>query len=152
MENIENREQNEISFTSNSAINEYLIATSKWAKFLAIMGYIGMGILILIAIFMMFGLSLLSKVSGMGFPMIMMGFVYIVIAVIYYFPVNYLYKFSVRIKKGLNSNDLPTIASGFRNLKSLFKFMGILTIVIISIYGLLMIIAVPAMLFFKHQY
>lgn len=150
MENTENKEQNETSFTSNSAINEYLIATSKWGKFLAIMGYIGMGILILIAILMMFGLSSLGKVSGIKFPVALMGFVYIILAVVYYFPVNYLYKFSVRIKKGLNTKDLPTIESGFRNLKSLFKFMGILTIVIISIYGLLLIIAVPVMLLLKH--
>ena len=150
MENIENKEQNETSFTSNSAINEYLIATSKWGKFLAIMGYIGMGILFLIAILMIVGLSQFSKISGMGFPMTMMGFVYILIAVIYYFPVNYLYKFSVRIKKGLDSKDLPMIASGFRNLKSLFKFMGILTIVIISIYGLILVIAVPLILLLKH--
>jgi hypothetical protein len=150
MENNVNTPQNEISFTDNSAINEYLIETSKWGKFLAIMGYIGIGLLIALAIIMMFALSAISRFSGTGFSMILVGILYIIIAVIYYFPIHYLYQFSINIRRGLNSKDLPTITSGFRNLKSLFKFMGILTIVIFSIYVLLLLIALPTMLLLKH--
>ncbi len=46
-----------------------------------------------------------------------------------------------------NSNAMT---SAFRNLKSVFKFLGIFTIVILSIYVLILIIAVPAMLFLNH--
>ena len=150
MENNENKVQDEKSFISNAEINAYLSETSKWGKFLAIAGFIGMGLLIIMAIFMMFGLSRISKVPNVGFPMSMFGFLYIVFAVIYYFPVNYLYQFSVRIQQGLNSNDLQKITLGFQNLKSLFRFMGIMTIVIFSIYGLILFIGLPAILFFRH--
>ena len=149
MENFENKVQDENSFISNYKINDYLIETSKWGKFLAIVGYIGMGILLLVAIYMMFGFSKISNLSGTRFPMGILGFIYIIIGAIYYFPVNYLYKYSVQIKKGLISKDITTITSGFQNLKSLFKFMGIFTIVILSIYGLILLIAIPTMLFFK---
>jgi hypothetical protein len=150
MENIENIEQVDNSFVSNKEINDYLLETAKWGKFLAIVGYVGMGILILVAIFMMFGLSRLSKFSGTPFPMGLFGVIYILLAIIYYFPVTYMFNFSVRMKQGLSSNDLQSVISGFENLKSVFKFMGIFTIVVLSIYGLVLIIAIPtALLFLK---
>jgi hypothetical protein len=55
----------------------------------------------------------------------------------------------VQIKKGLKSNDITTITAGFQNLKSLFKFMAIVTIVILSIYGLILIVAIPTMFLLK---
>lgn len=149
MENFENEGQGENSFISNTEITNYLIESSKWGKFLAIVGFIGIGLLILIAIFMMIGFSTLNNLSGVEFPMGAFGFIYIVLAAIYYLPVNYLYKYSVQMKQGLNSNDITTITSGFRNLKSLFKFMAIITIVILSIYGLILLVAIPTMLFLK---
>lgn len=149
MENFENEGQGENSFISNTEITNYLIESSKWGKFLAIVGFIGIGILILIAIFMMIGFSTLNNISGVEFPMGAFGFIYIILGAIYYFPVHYLYKYSVQMKQGLNSKDITTITSGFRNLKSLFKFMAIITIVILSIYGLILLVAIPTMLFFK---
>ena len=146
---MENILQNENELSISKEIGNYLLETSKWGKFLAIIGYIGMGLLILLALFMMFGLSHLSPFSAMPYPMGIFGFIYIIMAVIYYFPVTYLYKFSIQMKQGLLSNDSMTVSSGFQNLKSLFKFMGILTIVILSIYGLLLLILVPVMMFMR---
>ena len=110
-----------------------------------------MGILILFALFMMIGFSQLSGVPNSVFPVNMIGFIYIILAAIYYFPVNYLYQYSVRIKQGLNSEDLPTIITGFRNLKSLFRFTGIFTIVVLSIYGVILLIVLPITLFFFKE-
>ncbi len=148
MDNIENKEQVENSFITNTEINEYLIETSKWGKFLAIVGYIGLGILVLIGIFGSFSLSQISGFPGAGIPMGMLGFLYIIFAAIYYFPINYLFKFSVKIKQGLKTNDINSTISGFQNLKSLFKFMGIFTIVVLSIYVLILVIVLPIMFFY----
>jgi hypothetical protein len=148
MDNLENNAQQEKSFFPNDEIKAYLLETSKWGKFMAIVGYVGMGILILIALFMMFGLSKLSGLPGPGFPMGMFGLIYIVLAAMYYFPVTYLYQFSLKIKQGLNSDDFPTIVAGFSNLKSLFKFIGIFTIVVLSIYGVLLLIVLPTTIYF----
>ena len=149
MENLENTEAGENIFISNAQITDYLMETSKWGKFLAIVGYVGIGILILIAIFMMIGFSKLSNIVDTGFPMGAFGFIYIIMGALYYFPVSYLYKYSVAIKKGLDSKDITTITAGFENLKSLFKFMAIFTIVILSIYGLMLLVAVPTILLLK---
>lgn len=150
MDFFENKEQDESLFFTNNEVNSYLIETSKWAKFLAIVGFIGMGILILISIFVMFGLSKFSSFSDSGISMGIIGFIYIILAAIYYFPISYLYQFSKQIKNGVNTNDKASVTSGFQNLKSLFKFMGIFTIVVLSIYGLALLIAIPTLLFINH--
>ncbi len=144
MENIEQQEQQPTNFfVSNSEIDSYLLETAKWGKFLAIMGYIGMGILVLVSFFMMVGASFFGSAATAGFPMWIVGFIYIALAVVYYFPVTYLYKFSAQMKEGIRSNDGSTVTSGFRNLKSLFRFLGIFTIVILSIYAVALVVVVP---------
>jgi hypothetical protein len=79
-----------------------------------------------------------------------MGFIYIIFAVIYYFPVSYLHKFSREMKQGLSSKDMNSVSFGFQNLKSLFKFLGIFTIVILSVYALIFLFTIPTMLFLRH--
>lgn len=147
MENLETKVQAENSLFASIEIKDYLLETAKWGKILAIVGFVGIGLLLLIALFMMFGMSFMSSMLGLPSYMGFMGFFYIVFGAMYYFPISYLYKFSVKMKQGLLSNELPTVASSFQNLKSLFKFMGILTVVILSIYGLILITVVPTMLF-----
>jgi hypothetical protein len=58
-----------------------------------------------------------------------------------------LYNFYIQLKQGFNSINQQRFTSGFENLKSLFKFMGILTIVVLSIYALLIIVIVPIGIF-----
>lgn len=149
MENFDNNVQGGHTFINSTEITNYLLETAKWGKFLAIVGYVSIGLLALLAIFMMVGFSTISELSGADFPMGAFGFFYIIMGAMYYFPVTYMYKYAVQIKKGLKSNDITTITSGFQNLKSLFKFMAIVTIVIFSIYGLMLLVAIPTMLLLK---
>lgn len=91
----------------------------------------------------MIGFSFFSSLSNVNFPLGVLGFVYIIIAVVYYFPVNYLYKFSSQMRTGIDSNNQELMTLGFENLKSLFKFIGVATIVVISIYVLALILIIP---------
>jgi hypothetical protein len=143
MENMESTQKTEVQVSVNQEIMGYLLEISKWGKFLAIVGYIGIGFLILAAFGVIIGGSFLSGFSDFEFPMGIFGVLYLVIAVLYFFPVNYLYRFSGQIRQGLNSNDQQSVTSGFGNLKSLFKFMGIFTIVMLSIYALALIVVLP---------
>ena len=147
MENIENTLQADNLLTINSEIKDYLLETSKWGKLLAIVGYVGMGILLLLGLGIIVGGTIFNSISKLEFPIRVLGFIYFLLAFLYYFPVTYLYKFSYKIKQGLSSNNQLTATSGFESLKSLFKFMGIFTIVILSMYGLLLIIVLPIALF-----
>ena len=134
MENSEINSQSNDSILINDEIREYLEKTAKWVNFLAIIGFIGLGLMVIGIIAMLFlhgyRPTYFSNVGESSFIAVF----YILLALFYYYPINYLYKFSVDINKGLNSNDQEIFTSGFKNLKSLFKFQGILTIVVISIY------------------
>ncbi len=134
MENSEINSQSNDSILINDEIREYLEKTAKWVNFLAILGFIGLGLMAIAIIAMLFlngsRSNNYSNVGGSSFIEVF----YILLAVFYYYPINYLYKFSVDITKGVNSNDQELFTSGFKSLKSLFKFQGILTIVVISIY------------------
>jgi hypothetical protein len=125
-------------------VRSYLAESAKWGKFLAIMGYIGIGLMLLLAVGVMAMGSASQLVPGMGMNMGAFGLVYVVIAAFYFFPVYYLHQFSLKIKHGLTSQDPQSITTGFQNLKSLFKFMGIFTIAILSIYALVIVIAIVA--------
>lgn len=143
MEYPENNQPSQDLISVNNEIREYLLETSKWGKFLAIVGYVGMGLLLLIGLGVMIGFSFFSSLSNVNFPLGVLGFVYIIIAVVYYFPVNYLYKFSSQMRTGIDSNNQELMTLGFENLKSLFKFIGVATIVVISIYVLALILIIP---------
>jgi len=149
MENLENNLPIENKLLNNTEINSYLMEASKWGQFLAIVGYVMMGLLVLVAIVMMFAMSVVSQVAQSKFPLWMLGLVYILLAGIYYIPITYLYKFSVQMQKAIQMQNEGLLTSGFQNLKSLFKFMGIFTIVMLALYGLALLIAVPMAMLFK---
>ena len=124
---------------TDSEIKSYLNETSKWAKFLAILGFIGIGFIVLAALFA--GAFLGSDAGRMGmrnaeFPLspAVITLLYLLFAVIYFFPVYYLYNFAVKMKNSLLSGDSALMRESFKNLKSHYKYIGILTIVVISLY------------------
>lgn len=121
--------------------SRFLSETAKWAKFLSILGFVLTGIIVIIAIFV--GTFLASMSGGMSESVLPAGFsiiitiVYLAFALLYFFPCLYLYRFSSKMKQALLENNQVQLNSSFENLKSCFKFMGIMAIVIISIYILL---------------
>lgn len=122
---------------------EHLSTAAKWARFLAIVGFVMIGLIILIGIFagsMIASLS--SDVGGGAAGNVSSGFViilYIAIAAIYFFPCLYLYRFATRMQAGIASLDQNQVNESFANLKSCFKFMGILTLAMLALYALLLI-------------
>ncbi|KDN56494.1 DUF5362 family protein [Flavobacterium seoulense] len=130
----------------------FLKETAKWAYFLSIVGFVGVGILVLFALFFGTIFSKLSSFGGNSTPMPMMagGFItvlYLVIAVIYFFPVYYLFQFSSKLKIAFNNIDNEQLTASFENLKSHYKFMGICAIVMISLYGVIFLFSLIGLAF-----
>ena len=120
---------------------EFLKETSKWTKFLAILGFVGIGLMVLGSLVMLFAPS--SLMSNGDFPFggkIFMMLLYLAFAVLYYFPISYLYQFSENTKKAIENNDNNAIRDAFEFLKSHYKFMGILTIILLSFYAIIIFI------------
>ena len=121
---------------------EFLKETAKWTKFLAILGFVGIGLMVLGSLVMLFAPS--SLMSNGDFPFggkIFMMLLYLAFAVLYYFPISYLYQFSENTKKAIENNDNNAIRDAFEFLKSHYKFMGILTIILLSFYAIIIFIA-----------
>ena len=118
-------------------IKSFLKETAKWMRFLAILGFIGLG-LILIAAVMIFlaGLSA-SEYGPQNLEFVALG--YVLMAIIYYFPIDYLYKSGMYLKHGIEQNRQDLITKGFQHMKSHYKFIGITTIVVLSIYAMVIL-------------
>lgn len=120
---------------------EFLKETAKWTKFLAILGFVGIGFMVLGSLVMLFAPS--SLMSNGDFPFggkIFMMLLYLAFAVLYYFPISYLYQFSENTKKAIENNDNNAIRDAFEFLKSHYKFIGILTIILLSFYAIIIFI------------
>ncbi len=122
---------------------EYLREAAKWAKFLSILGFIGIGFLVLGSFFI--GAAMSAMYGGLGIPGLSSGAItvfYLVIAVIAFFPVYFMYKFSVDTTNAINANNTEILASGLGYIKSYFKFNGIMAIIALSIYAFIFIIMI----------
>jgi hypothetical protein len=117
----------------------YLLETTRWTKFLAILGFISIGFLILMAFVMLMS----DSYSGLSYTLGKMGsFLYFVImAALYFFPAYSLIRFSGLMKSGLQTDNIESITEGFRHQRNLFKYMGIISIIFIVIILLAIILA-----------
>ncbi|MDO9260798.1 MAG: DUF5362 family protein, partial [Flavobacteriaceae bacterium] len=115
--------------------------TRKWTSFLAIMGFIFIALMIVLGFFIGSVFSALGEEQAeMPFMGTIIGFIYLVMGLIYFFPILYLYKFSTFTKKALENQNTTDLNEAFKMLKAHFRYMGILTIVLIAIYGLAFVI------------
>jgi hypothetical protein len=137
---------NENTSFITTEVRSYLTEAAKWAKFLAIVGYIMIAFILLMGVWIMTMGGLSSPlIPGMaGFNMGAFGLIYVALGAFYFFPVYYLHQFSLKIKQGLTSQNPQDVTLGFKNLKSLFKFMGVFTIVILSIYVVMFLAIIGA--------
>lgn len=120
-------------------IKDFLLETAKWAKLLAIVGFVSLGLMVLMGLFMgtiMGSLAAMSPeaaaMSGMtgGLGLIF----YILIAILYFFPIKYLYDFSTKVKKAIQITDQNLFTEAMMKLKSHYKFIGILMLIMIILY------------------
>lgn len=147
-------EQNETTLFKlevEGASVQFLSETAKWAKFLSIMGFITTGIIVIFALFagVIFKTAFASLGnSGMGSGVsVLISFVYIAFALLYFFPCLYMFRFSTKMQTALAENNQLELTNAFENLKSAFKFVGIMTIVILALYALVFIVGIGAAAF-----
>ena len=111
-----------------------------WATFLAILGFIMMGFIVLIGLFMGTVFSNMPKETPLPFPPQVFTLIYVLIAAVYFFPIYYLFKFANLVRRGIVQRDSERVSSAFHYLKAHYKFVGILTIVGIALYFLFVLL------------
>lgn len=135
--NEQQQEQQIFSFGIDETARAHMLETVRWGKFLAILGFIFLALLIAFGLLSGFVLSALDTTNtlsaGMGIGMM---FVYLLIAGLYFYPTWALYKFSVLSKEALNTFNQQQFNESLRYLKNMFKFFGVITIVMLALYGI----------------
>jgi predicted lysophospholipase L1 biosynthesis ABC-type transport system permease subunit len=125
-----------------------LNATARWARFLAILGMIMLfiaAVAVIFAIFLMsgmggkIGVETNSPVSFTGPIGIGVGAFYILLLLIWFFPLLYLLRFANRMLFALARNDQQALNNSFLHLKTCFRFVGIVTIIVLILYALVIL-------------
>lgn len=119
---------------------KHLLEASKWANFIAIVGFIAIGLLIIMSFSIGAILANLPEGSLGGLPPKFFSFFYLIAAGIYFIPVFFLFQFAQKTKQALIEDDHNLLTFGLKKLKSHYKFIGILFIVLIALYLLLILL------------
>ncbi len=99
---------------------DYLRQASPWIKFIAILGFIGLGIMVIMSIVMLVSAPMIGAFIA---PM------YLILAVIMFFPLYYLIKYSNHLKDFSFNRDSTILEKAFDFQKKFWKFYGIVTII-----------------------
>jgi magnesium-transporting ATPase (P-type) len=143
-----NTENRKLELDQESTRN--LDATRKWAMFLAILGFIVVGFILITGLVAGTFFSVFkSDEVGLGIPESLMVLLFVIIAAIYFLPVFFLFRFSRETAKALKSSGQEEMRKAFRNLRAYFTYIGILAIIIISIYIAALLIAGTTVAFLK---
>ena len=135
----QNQETSLFGFGIDQSSRAHLAEAAKWAKFLAIVGFVMCGLIIVLSFFIgaLFSTSMSrygdSAAFGNGFGIIM-TIVYLSFGVLYFFPCLFLFRFANNMIVALNSNEQITLNRSFQNLKIMFRYVGILTIIVLALY------------------
>ena len=121
---------------------KYLGQIAKWTKFLSVLGFVLLGISLLLIL--TFGVVITSTnryemMMGSGYynPGVFhwsYAVVYIIIIAIYFIPLYYLYQFSNKTKQALLASDTDVLTDALHFLKKHYVFIGVFVIVCLVLY------------------
>lgn len=133
-------ERSLFDLTVDSTGKAHLLDTAKWARFLAIVGFIGLGLLILFSI-----ISLVTAPAKDDFTAstaydtgVVAGTIigFLLVAALYFFPCLFLFRFANKMKTAIDANDVTALNEAFKNLKITLRYLGVLTIIFIVLFFL----------------
>jgi hypothetical protein len=145
----ENTNEGGLQVTRDMKIN--WLSTSKWAMFLAVLGFIYAGITIIMAFAMGPMMTTMMTLGGQtemamlieSFGSLIIGLTVLAAAVTFFINL-YQLRFSTNIQRSMQFDDQNAFEAAWRNLRLHFRLYGILLIAVIVLY-VIAIIAVGSM-------
>lgn len=138
------------SLALDPAARTHLNETAKWARFLAVIGFIFILFLVMVGVYSsltinryedMFngynGQRTFMESLGVG-----MAVTYLFLAVVAFFPFLFMLRFANQMRAALSSNDQAALNSSFRNLKVYFRYLGIVLIICLVIMALSLLLGI----------
>lgn len=140
------------SLSIDPVTKAHLSETARWARFLAIVGMVCIALAAVGVFFFGYMMSAMGNLenemsssyrSGL-FPAfgIGMAIFYIILLLVWFFPILYLLRFANKMKIALNGNDQHALNLSFQNLKACLRFVGIITIIVLAFYAIAIIFGI----------
>jgi len=129
----------------DAAARGYLYNTARWAKFIGITYFIVTGLLCLLFPWLVYETPTYGTMPD-DMKLFLVMFMVVMTLGINFYPLFALLRFSAKIKPALQTENQQQFNAGLCTLKNLFKYIGIATIVFISLYGILIVIGLASTL------
>lgn len=122
-------------------MKESLLSSMKWIQFFVILTCVSLGILVIIAIVMLAMSSLFPVADAEMSPLFMlgMGLLYLVLGVLYVYPIIKGFKLIDHTRKALRAGTNSDFEASADDLHSIMKYCGWLTIILFVLYIIFMI-------------
>lgn len=148
MENIEEEETAVLVITED--IRSYIYEAARWTKFLAIIGFVVTGFMVMLSFSAGAIIGVMNKTYGEAnnpWAALGSGFLTVVLllsALLYFYPSLLLFKYSGSAKQAVLFADQDALGIAMGKMKSFFKFWGIITIVILAFCFIAILFAIVA--------
>ena len=111
--------------------------TRPWVRFLSILMFIGVGFLLLGALFVLVGGAAMSR----GMPTALFSIVYVLMAVLYTPPALFLWQYASAIKS-MDQRQSSGMEQALGAQRSFWRYVGILAVVLLVIYAIVLAVVV----------
>lgn len=147
-------------------LNDLAIGTlkesTKWTILVCVAGFVVVGFLIIMAVLLFATMALIPRLyivtgnpgkdafffSMFGNLMYFWPTLFTVLAIIFSFPLVYLYKYAKKLRMALEFKNADMLTASFVNFKSHHKFLGIMAVVILTPVFLYLFMVIIMMLAF----
>ena len=129
----------------NQPVRDFLSESARWGKFLAIVGFVIFGLGLIFPLLSTVGLMAMGPMGFGGFGGVAFLF-FLLILGIFFLPIYYLYNFSTKMQKALANEEQWALEQAFGSHKSLFKFYGILMIIVLALNAFTIIFGLSGLL------
>jgi hypothetical protein len=114
---------------------KHLNTLRKWTMFLAVLGFIFFGLIIILGLITGTFLTAFNQTGkSQGIPDSVVIAAFIAFALINFFPVFFLFRFSKHTSLAVATHDRKEMHIAIKNLKRFFIYIGVFLIVIITVY------------------
>jgi hypothetical protein len=132
-------EANSVNPITNRVLTEnmlfYLRAASPWLRFIGIVGFVSLGLMAVyfIAISILINSAINSAAESIpGFGVLGSSFVLVMLLImegILFFPTFFIFQFGRKLRAYLHSGENSDLEQAFKHNKSLWTFLGVLSII-----------------------
>lgn len=147
-ESVEESGEEQEQLVVTEEIRSYIYETAKWTKFLSIVGLV-LAVFMALAAFSANAIIETITATTPGNPLAQMGSAFIMvyflcISLMLFYPSFLLFKYANAATTAVLYADQENFTIAMKKMKSVFKFWGIMTIIVLAMYILSLLLVIVA--------